>query len=263
MTLQKYSFTAAHFSNLPKSERLFFVRLANVANDLRHVQLLTVREIQATKECSGVEQEIALHHMIFGLRHWYAILNEAWRVVVSGWSGRRLGNKFYPKLSKGKKAFDDLRRYFSGKNLVRTIRDHFASHYEIGYLPRVLDELTPSDEFHFVSSEHSVNTFYSVAEKVRNVALIATADEVGDDETKSWNEARARVAIRKLYAEAGRITEKLDSFLGDLLPLILEPCSVQASSFISDAISDSEVCCSMIFVDEDAIIARHRGSATP
>ena len=118
--------------------------------------------------------------------------------AASGWSGRRLGNKFYPKLSKGKKAFDDLRRYFSGKNLVRTIRDHFASHYEIGYLPRVLDELTPSDEFHFVSSEHSVNTFYSVAEKVRNVALIATADEVGDDEMKSWNEARARVAIRVL-----------------------------------------------------------------
>ncbi len=263
MTFRKYSFTAAHFSNLPEAERLFFVRLANIANDLRHVQLLTVTGTQATKKYTGVEQEIALHQMIFGLRQWYAILNEAWNVLVSGWNGQRLGKKFYPMLSKGKKTFDDLHKYFSGKNLVRTIRDHFASHYEVGYLPRILDELPVSDEFHFVSSERSINTFYSVAEKIRNVALIATADEVGDGETKSWSEARARVAIRKLYAEAGRITEKLDSFLGDLLPLILKPCNLQASSFVPDAISDPQVCSSMIFVDEDAIITRHRAGATP
>ena len=262
MTLQKYSFTAAHFSNLPKAERVFFVRLANIANDLLHVQLLTVTGTQATKEYSGVEQEIALHQMIFGLRQWYAILNEAWNVLVSGWSGQRLGKKFYPKLSKGKKAFDDLRRYFSGKNLVGTIRDHFASHYEVGYLPRILDELPTSDEFHFVSSERSINTFYSVAEGVRNVALIATADEVGKNEMKSWNRARARVAIRKLYAEAGRITEKLDSFLGNLLPLILRPCHLKKDSFTSGAIADPQTCHSLIFVDEDIIIRRHRAGTS-
>src|SRR5437762_6942998 len=107
MTFRKYSFTAVHFSNLTKAERLFFVRLANIANDLRHVQLLTITGIQATREYSGVEREIALHQMIFGLRQWYAILNEAWNVLASGWRDQRLGKKFYPKLSKGRKAFDD------------------------------------------------------------------------------------------------------------------------------------------------------------
>jgi hypothetical protein len=261
MLLRKYSLSAAEFATLPISERLFFVRLANIANDLRHVQLLTVREIRAVNEHTGVEREVALHQMIFGLRHWYAILNEAWNVIHVGWNGQRLGRKFYPKLSKGKKAFDELRKYFSGNNLVRTIRDHFASHYEIGYLPRVLDELPASDQYHFVSSERSVNTFYSIAENIRNAALIATADQLGDDQPKLWDEARARVAIRRLYAEAGRVSEKLDLFLGNLLPLILKPCHLKKDSFTSGAVADPEGRHSLIFIDEDAII-RRQGAGT-
>jgi hypothetical protein len=262
MTLRKYSFTAAHFSNLPKAERLFFVRLANIANDLRHVQVLTVTGTQATKEYSGVEQEIALHQMIFGLRHWYAILNEAWKVVDSGWNGDQLGKKFYPRLSKGRCAYDELKKYFGRENFVRKVRDHFASHYEIGYLPRILDELTPSDEFHFVSSGRSTNTFYSVAENIRTLALIATADEIGDDEAKPWSEARARVAIKKLYAEASRITNNFESFLNDLLPLILKACHLKTDSFTSAAIADPQACRSLIFIDEDRIIRRHYASTS-
>jgi hypothetical protein len=194
--------------------------------------------------------------MIFGLRQWYAILDAGWEVVRSGWNGDQLGKKFYPLLSKGRTAYDELKKYFGGPNLVANIRDHFASHYETGFLPRILSELPDSDVFHFVSSKTPVNTFYSFAENVRNVALIATSDERGQDETLSWEEARARQAVQTLYAEAGNVSEKLETFLDDLLPLILRPCSLERRPFTSTAVADPARCQTVIFVDEEAIVRR-------
>jgi hypothetical protein len=251
MTLLDFSFSARQFSALSEAERLFFVRLANLANDLRYVRLLTVTAAAATSRYEGAEQEVVLHQMIFGLRQWYAILDAGWEVVRSGWNGDQLGKKFYQLLTKGRIAYDELKEYFSGPNLVARIRDHFASHYEIGFLPRILRELPDSDVFHFISSTTPVNTFYSFAENVRNVALIATSDECGEDKTLSWEEPRARQAVQTLYAEAGTVSEKLERFLDDLLPLILRPCSLERRSFTSTSVADPAKCQTLIFVDED------------
>jgi hypothetical protein len=261
MTLLNFKFSARQFASLSEAERLFFVRLANVANDLRYVRLLTVTAAAATKRYAGAEQEVVLHQMIFGLRQWYAILDAGWEVVRSDWNGAQLGKKFYPLLSKGRTAYDELKKYFSGSNLVANVRDHFASHYEVGFLPRILRELPDADVFHFVSSTSPVNTFYSFAENVRNVALIATSDDGAKNETLSWEEARVRRAVQTLYGEAGKVSEKFEAFLDDLLPIVLRPCSLERCAFISTAVADPAKWQPLIFVDEEAIVRRAEAKA--
>lgn len=108
----------------------------------------------------------------------------------------------------------------------------------------------------FVSSERGGNIFYGAAENLRNLALIATAAEDGSDTEASWDEKKARVAIRKLYDEAGRISGKFSTFLNDLLPLILRPCRLRKEPFTSSAVSEPGSSHSIVFVDEDRIVSR-------
>src|SRR5437762_12646076 len=120
MTLLNFSFSARQFSALSEAERLFFVRLANLANDLRYVRLLTVTAVAATNRHEGAEQEVVLHQMIFGLRQWYAILDAGWEVVRSGWNSDQLGKKLYPLLSKGRTAYDELKNTSAVQTSSRT-----------------------------------------------------------------------------------------------------------------------------------------------
>lgn len=259
ISVRRRSFKAKDFAKLSQNERLFFVRLAHAYNDLRHIQQLVVKAIGATKKYQGVEREIASHQMLYGLRQWYAALNEAWKIVRSGWGAEGLGRKLYPKLTIGKEPYDFLNRYFSQKNLVRSIRDRFAYHYQSDYLERLLAELNPNDEYHFVTTEFSGNVFYSLAENIQNLALIAAAGEaLGFTERTSWTEEIARQAIRRLYDEVCRVSGKFNDLCNDVLPLLIKQCGLRSSTFTSFAVSDLETCDSVIFVDEEAVIRRHR-----
>jgi hypothetical protein len=259
----RLSFTAKEFNTLPRQERLFFVRLAHAYNDLRHIQQLVVRAIGSTKRYKGIEQEIASHQMLYGLRQWYAALNEGWKILRSSWGKDGLGKKFYPKLTIGKEAYDFLNRYFSHSNLIRKVRDRFAYHYESDHLIRLLGELTPESELHFITTQYGGNIFYNAAENIQNFALIAAAgEELGLTESTSWTEDVARQAIRKLYDEVCRISEKFNDLCNDILPLILKQCTLQRSALRSSAVSDPETCDSIIFIDEEAIIHRRREDST-
>jgi hypothetical protein len=239
MKVTRICFTAEEFTTLPIEERLFFVQLAHAHNDLRHIQQLVVRAIGATRKYEGVEREIASHQMLYGVRQWYAALNEGWKIVRTCWGSDALGKKFYPKLSIGKEPYDFLKRYFSHTSLVNTIRDRFVYHYDSDHLVRLLGELPPDAEQHFVSTQYSGNIFYNAAENIQNLALIATAGEVlGFTEATSWSEEVARQSIRKLYDEVCRISEKFNEFCNDVLRLIVRQCPLQSRTLTSTAVSD-------------------------
>jgi hypothetical protein len=65
-----------------------------------------------------------------------------------------------------------------------------------------------------------------------------------------------RRAVQTLYAEAGKISEKFEAFLDDLLPLVLRPCSLERRAFTSAAVADPAKWQPLIFVDEEAIVRR-------
>lgn len=257
ITVTRLSFTTQDFTKLPLEERMLFIRLAHAYNDLRHIQQLVVRAIGALNNYQGIEHEIASHQMLYGLRQWYAALNEAWSVVRTRW-GNGVGKKFGPKLTNGKKAYAFLKKYFSHKNLIRTIRDRFANHYETDHLARLLGELNSESGQHFVTTQHGGNIFYNAAESIQNLALIATAgDELGFNESISWTDDVARQAVRKLYDEVCRVSDQFHDLCDDILSLIIKQCRLQRTVLSSSAVSDPETCESVIFVDEEAFIRRH------
>jgi hypothetical protein len=256
MKFTQISFTGADFSTLPIAERVFFVMLANVSNDLRHIQNGTVQAIGTSGRHKDVERAVATHQFVFGIRLWCAVLNEGWKVVRRGWNGSQLGKKFYNKLTSGKPPYEYLRKYFSQPNIVRTIRDRLAHHYGTEHLIEIVEGLNPGDQFQFVTTQYSGNIFYSFAEDLRILVLIATADEANDDKSLSWDESRARQAVRKLYDELSQVSDKFTTFCADVLPLIIKQCPLRGTMRNTSAVSDPHSTDSIIFIDEDGALLR-------
>lgn len=90
-TVYRILFRHSDFRQLPEEYQLFFIRLAHVADDLRHVFYLCVAAERGTHSSSSDERKLAVHQLLFGVRLIYSILYEGWNVIDSAWNGQALG----------------------------------------------------------------------------------------------------------------------------------------------------------------------------
>src|SRR6266581_1052743 len=130
MQLMHVTVDAKKFRQLEESEQLFLVRLGQVHNDMRHVRQMVISAHNGVKTYKGIEHEVALHSLMFAVRLWCATLNEAEDVIQTAWHGSQLSAKMHRRLDhEAKSALKAFQRYFAKQNLVRAVRDKFASHY--------------------------------------------------------------------------------------------------------------------------------------
>jgi len=164
LQLYRIKFHKDQFLKLPEEDQVFFIQLAQVADDLRHVFHLCIAAVNGTKSQSADERKLALHHLLFGVRSVYSILNEGWKVITERWRENALGKRLHPQLSdNAKEALQFLGRYFANPNLARTIRDNFGYHYLSEHLREPLLHL-PDKAAEIITGKHSGNVFYTLAE---------------------------------------------------------------------------------------------------
>ena len=77
MKLCRRTFSHIALKKLPEAEQLFFVRLAHVRNDLRHINSLCQIALGSVRSTSDVECDVSLHQFLFAVRLLYGTLNEA------------------------------------------------------------------------------------------------------------------------------------------------------------------------------------------
>ena len=90
MQLMHVTVDATKFRQLEESEQLFLVRLGQVHNDMRHIRQMVVAAHNGVKTYKGIEQEVALHSLMFAVRLWCGALNEAEDVIQTAWHGSQL-----------------------------------------------------------------------------------------------------------------------------------------------------------------------------
>ncbi len=172
LQLYRLTFDYAEFLKLSEPEQLFFVRLANAMDDLRHVFHLCVGAEKGTHSTSADGRKLATHQRLFGVRLIYSILLEGWKVIDSEWNGQALGKNWHARLSDpARTALEFLGKYFAQPNLARTIRDNFGFHYLreplAGTLPHV-----PKAAAEIITGKYSANVFYTLAEQIRALASL-------------------------------------------------------------------------------------------
>src|SRR5947208_16851398 len=100
LELRHYVFANDEFYKLPEPEQWFFVRLALISNDLRHLHHLMLHARAAVKSAGGgIEKDVPLDQLMVALRIYYGTLNEAWGVVQTGWFDTKRSQRWAPSLS--------------------------------------------------------------------------------------------------------------------------------------------------------------------
>ena len=139
-------------------------------------------------------------------------------------------------------ALKQFQRYFAKENLVRTVRDKFASHYDGKSVATALRQRVLGD-YTFVTSERSGNIFYNFAESIRYASLL---DQVGALDPS--------FATNPLYRDLGRLHDWFMSFSHAIMVSITERCGVRTETFISTVVVDLAERLPIIFVDEKAMV---------
>src|SRR4051812_28894969 len=253
MQVMQVTVDAAKFRQLQESEQLFLVRLGQVRNDIRHIRQMVVTAHNGVKTYKGIEHEIALHSLIFAVRLWCAALNEAESVIRTAWHRSQLSTRMHSKLSADAiNALKCFQRYFAKANLVRIVRDKFASHYDRDVITAGLRRV--ASDYTFVTGERSGNIFYNFAEAVRDASLL---DEVGALDPS--------IATNPLYRDLGRLHDWFMTFSHAIMVAITEGCGVRVETLTSAAVSDTSERLPTIFIDEKAMIRtlKRRGVIDP
>jgi hypothetical protein len=255
MKLYRVSFAADKFAALPSTDQLFFVRLAQARNDIRHIQNLMIAGVQAVDVHTGIDQKLAMHQLLFSVRLVYSAIYEAWCIVKSDWAA--LEPAYASRLKhKASAALDELKNYFGVKNLVKQVRNKFASHYDAKVIAVGLAQMAGKEGQSLVTSEGIGNVFYLSAEDVRNVSVLGLVDP-SLLQPGGFNASKAQTAVRKLYDEALHVLALLSDFSDGALLLIAVQCApTKPELVLSAAISDPQTAQSVIFVDEDLIRSR-------
>jgi hypothetical protein len=261
MKLFKFSFPNSAFSALSEAERVFFLRLAHIHNDLRHITHLLRRESNglAARPAEEAVQQILLHQNGFATRLWNGTLVEAWKVIAGSWFNLQVdpSNPKGPKIpggsgltttlaadldDNGRKAAQDTLQFFTGRNVPYIIRNKFAFHHDEQRIQDALPALNGSTEPSFVTGERSANIFYQFAEAVRHDALIAAGE--GSDFSSS---------SEKLYDQLGRAHILITSFCEVVLCALATKCDLTSTHFESNAVTDLTTVQPIFFSDEEAI----------
>ena len=250
--LYRITFSHSDFLRLPKEDQLFFIRLAHVTDDLRHVFYLCVTAERGTRSDSADERKLALHQLLFGVRLIYSILHEGWRVIDSAWNGKAIGKQWNSRLSDdAKNGLAFLGKYFAQSNLSRTIRDHFGFHYLPDLLQEPLAHVSGRND-EIITGRHSANIFYSFAEEIRALAMLQTTRP--PDARKLWDddatEADIRAAAVTLYESFRPVRDAFDAFANNVLPQVVKSLPHKTQQFIPPRLIKFSEMSPALFVEE-------------
>jgi hypothetical protein len=250
LELRHYAFSKDEFRKLAEPQQLFFIRLALVSDDLRHLHHLMLHARGATKAgANDVEKALGLHQLLFALRIYYGTLNEAWRVVRTGWFGTKLSEKLHSALpDEAQQALAALKRYFEHDNLTETIRHNFAFHFIDEPIKEALKLQVPEKYDGFVAGDNLANIFYMFAE---NVVLHAMLLKAGVTNIKDPEQIRS--GVRRIYNEGIRVSDYFTAFANAVMAIIAKRLNVKVEKLSSSAVTDFTTVTPTLFVDAESI----------
>jgi len=250
LELRHYVFANDEFYKLPEPEQWFFVRLALISNDLRHLHHLMLHARVAMKSAGfGIEKDLALHQLMFALRIYYGTLNEAWGVVHTGWFATKLSQSLGPSLSdQAQRALEALKRYFEHDNVTETIRHNFAFHFSDEPIKEALHN-RPSDRTDgFVTGDNLANIFYMFAENVRIRAMLLRTGVTDMGDPKDL-----RAGVIRLYDEGLRLSDHFTAFANAVMVEIAKRLNAKVEKISSSAVTDFTKLMPILFIDAESI----------
>lgn len=213
MKLFKIEIPKPKLSLIPENERIFFIQLTNMLNDLNILQKLIYFSSK------GADDEIVRagqnSQALFLIKMQAGKLFEGWRLIQDNFFGTKLSKNYEKDLSDlGRNSLTKLKRYFGRTNLISLIRNEFAFHYSLNAsskIKRLIDDIRDSEVFEIFLSENHGNCLYYISHVLVNTAILRSIDS-----------SDFAGALDKLLKDINQVTRWFLDFLGDCVKIIIE-----------------------------------------
>lgn len=162
--------------SIPIDERLFFIQIGHLANELSTFNklLLFLSKSTGTTELetrARNSQGLLLARLCSGK------LFEGWQVLQRDYFGSKLSKSFDHLLDENaKNSLAEIKRYFNKTNLIKDIRDNFAFHYSSDDLRRQLQHTANPDTLYLYVGKAQGNSFYYFADVLVGLAMLSKVE---------------------------------------------------------------------------------------
>ncbi len=194
MNLSKVNILKSKLDTLAKDEKLFFIQLTHLLNELSILQKCVIFSSNGIELLSTVERRGQVSQALFFIRMLAGKLNEGWEMLKKDFFGKKLSEKYERELSEKSKSISELKRYFSRANNINLIRNSFAFHYDAGKIEEVIDRIPHDEVLEMFISEHSGNCLYSFSDVTVIQAILNSVDP--SDPTRAMDLLIDEVAIK-------------------------------------------------------------------
>jgi hypothetical protein len=214
MELVKIGIPKSELLLIPENERIFFVQLTNLLNDLIILRKL-IYFSSSTEESNDTIRKALNSQALFLLRLQAGKLSEGWQLLQNYFFKSQLSQDYENRLSpEGKNDLAGIKKYFNNRNIVSLIRNEFAFHYSpesAVKIKELINNAPDSEVFELFLAEHFGNCFCFMPYVLVTFAILQSTGS-----PNYWE------AMDKLLSEVNQVTLWFSNFLGECIHIILK-----------------------------------------
>lgn len=185
MQIYDISISKEQFEAIPTDERLFFIQIGHLANELLTLNRLLLFA-STTPTTTLLEERAKNSQGLLLIRLCCGKLFEGWQMLQSDYFSPKLSKKYDGLLdAKGKEGLDQIKKYFSTQNLIKDIRDNFAFHYSSDDLRTQGGKSDKTDTLNIYLGEAQGNSYYYFADVLVGRAMMTKV--IGVDPQQAMN----------------------------------------------------------------------------
>ncbi|MEN6473073.1 MAG: hypothetical protein ABFD81_03590 [Syntrophaceae bacterium] len=211
MEIHKVTISKEQLSLLPEKDRVLFIQIGHLANELTILTKLllyahTDAKLDAIRKAYTIQASV-ISRICIGK------VFEGWRLLQSSLLASGLSHKYEAKLSPaGSEALRKLKKYFGKKNLISEIRNRFSFHNPSFKDVRDLLASIPEEaELTMYLGTQVANSNYYLSEEIISMAMLSYVESDSLEQ-----------AMKKMHKELSEVSGWLVDFCGHCMVAISE-----------------------------------------
>ncbi|HBL23361.1 MAG TPA: hypothetical protein DDZ40_04515 [Deltaproteobacteria bacterium] len=172
MIIHKLVLSKTQFDLLPEKERILFVQIGHLANELTVLTKLLIfahtdSNLEVVRRAYTMQASVIARICI-------GKLFEGWRLLENSLFATSLSKKYEGKLPKvGAEILENLKKYFGKKNLIPEIRNKFSFHNPSSeIINNLLFSIPKEAELHLYLGTQHANSNYYLSEEIISRAML-------------------------------------------------------------------------------------------
>jgi len=214
MKIRRLNLPIDALSQLPENERTFLLMAGHMQNEFVVLNKFSAMCISTGESATSIEAAVNGSQSFMISKILAGKLHEGWILMDKAYFSSKLSLTLAPLLPGSTRlSLDGLKSYFSKSNLIFTVRNSFASHYDAGEIARHWHEAASEPDFDFFIGDTYGNTFHYASEIAVDLAVL-----------KGINPKDRAAALETFLDDVRKVADLFNDFLSGVMFVILEKC---------------------------------------